>query len=111
LYFFVKAMFFYWVIMWIKYTVPRIRIDHMLYFNWKFLTPLGLAVLMVLALVHKALPQDNQAVYVAGMLAANLILGWITVEILRGQTRRQRAMQEQPPAASTAQALANPAED
>jgi hypothetical protein len=45
------------------------------------------------------------------MLAANLILGWITVEILRGQTRRQRAMQEQPPAASTAQALANPAED
>jgi NADH-quinone oxidoreductase subunit H len=111
LYFFVKAMFFYWVIMWIKYTVPRIRIDHMLYFNWKFLTPLGLAVLMVLALVHKTLPRDNQAVYVAGMLAANLILGWITVEILRGQTRRQRAMQEQPPAASTAQALANPAED
>ena len=28
--------------LWIKYSLPRIRIDHMLNFNWKFLTPLAL---------------------------------------------------------------------
>ncbi len=37
-----KAMFGYWVIMWIRYTVMRIRIDGMLAFSWKFLTPLVL---------------------------------------------------------------------
>jgi len=26
------------IIMWVKYTMLRIRIDHMLAFNWKFLT-------------------------------------------------------------------------
>ena len=36
-----KALFGYWVIMWVRYTVMRIRIDHMLAFNWKFLTPLA----------------------------------------------------------------------
>ena len=46
-----KAMFGYWVIMWIRYTVMRIRIDGMLAFSWKFLTPLSFVLLMVTALV------------------------------------------------------------
>jgi len=50
-----KAMFGYWVIMWIKYTLMRIRIDHMLAFNWKFLTPLAFVLLMVTALIHALL--------------------------------------------------------
>ena len=48
--FMAKALFGYWIIMWIKYTVPRIRIDHMLAFNWKFLTPLSFVALMVVAI-------------------------------------------------------------
>ena len=51
--FIAKAIFFYWVIMWVKYTVPRIRVDHMLAFNWKFLTPLAFILLMVTALVGR----------------------------------------------------------
>ncbi len=47
-----KAMFGYWIIMWVRYTVMRVRIDHMLAFNWKFLTPLAFALLMLTALVH-----------------------------------------------------------
>jgi NADH-quinone oxidoreductase subunit H len=39
----IKAMMGYWVIMWVRYTVMRIRIDQMLAFNWKFLTPLAFA--------------------------------------------------------------------
>jgi len=101
-YFFVKAMFFYWVIMWIKYTVPRIRIDHMLYFNWKFLTPFGLALLMTTAVMHKLLSSSSQPVYVLGMLLSNLILGWITVEILRSVSRKQRRVNESAPAVQAA---------
>ena len=89
-YFFIKAMIGYWIIMWVKYTVPRIRIDHMLYFNWKFLVPFSISILVMTAVVHKLLSSYGTPVYIAGMLAANLVLGWITIEILRAQARKQR---------------------
>ena len=50
-----KALFGYWVIMWVRYTVMRVRIDHMLALNWKFLTPLAFAVLMMTAILHTLL--------------------------------------------------------
>lgn len=89
-YFIVKAMIGYWIIMWVKYTVPRIRIDHMLYFNWKFLVPFSIAILVMTAVMHKLLSGYDTPVYIVGMLVANLILGWITIEILRAQARKKR---------------------
>jgi NADH-quinone oxidoreductase subunit H len=86
--FMLKALIGYWVIMWVKYTVPRIRIDHMMAFNWKFLTPLSLVVLMVTTLMHRILL--GSSLYVPGMLLTNLILGWITIEILRQVGRKNR---------------------
>jgi NADH-quinone oxidoreductase subunit H len=90
IYFFIKALIGYWIIMWVKYTVPRIRIDHMLYFNWKFLVPFSIAVLILTAVMHKLLYGQGNTIYIFGMLVANIILGWITVEILRSQARKQR---------------------
>jgi NADH-quinone oxidoreductase subunit H len=89
-----KALIGYWIIMWIKYTVPRIRIDHMLAFNWKFLTPLSFALLIMTAVCHSLLKGymgSAMWVYVVGMLASNLLFGWITLEILRGISRKERA--------------------
>ena len=62
-YFFIKALIGYWIIMWIKYTVPRIRIDHMLYFNWKFLVPFSIAILIMTAVVHKLLSVWHVSLY------------------------------------------------
>ena len=93
-YFFIKAMIGYWIIMWIKYTVPRIRIDHMLYFNWKFLVPFSISVLIMTAIMHKLLTGYSTPVYVVGMLIANLVLGWVTIEILRAQARKQRKAED-----------------
>jgi len=89
-YFILKAMIGYWIIMWVKYTVPRIRIDHMLYFNWKFLVPFSIAILVMTAVMHKLLSGYDTPVYIIGMLVANLILGWVTIEILRAQARKKR---------------------
>lgn len=89
-YFVAKAMFGYWLIMWVKYTVPRIRIDHMLAFNWKFLTPVAFALLIVTAVVHSLLRGAGFMTYALGMFSANIILGWIVLEILRATTRKQR---------------------
>ncbi len=96
--FFLKAFFMYWVIMWVKYTFPRIRIDHMLNWNWKFLTPLALVVLVVTALVDKALPRDNLWVYYLGMLLANVVIAWVTLQILRSRahTERKRVAEPRP---------------
>ncbi len=87
-YFMLKAMIGYWVIMWVKYTVPRIRIDHMLAFNWKFLTPLSLVVLMVTAVLDKVLAGVAPWLYALIMFLSNLLIAWVTIEILRALGRR-----------------------
>jgi NADH-quinone oxidoreductase subunit H len=90
-----KAMFGYWVIMWIRYTVMRIRIDHMLAFNWKFLTPLAFALLLLTAIVHGVFRESSGLVYTAAMLLTNVVIGIVVIELLRGYSRRQRARTEQ----------------
>lgn len=93
-YLFLKAMFVYWVIMWVKYSLPRVRIDHMLNFNWKLLTPLALTVVMFTALTDKALVELGVATgslaYSLAMLAVNLLIGWITLSLLRSYARIER---------------------
>ncbi len=89
-YLFVKAFLVYFLIMWVRYSFPRLRIDQMLDFCWKFLTPLSLAVLILTAILDKVLAGTAQWVYIGGQLLGNLVLGWITVEILRGYARRER---------------------
>lgn len=48
--FLAKAFFISFVIIWFKWTFPRIRIDQMLAFEWKYLMPIALANLVLMAL-------------------------------------------------------------
>ena len=86
----IKAMLGYWVIMWVKYTMMRIRIDQMLAFNWKFLTPLAFALLLVTALMNALLAAAPLWLYILGMFLANVVTGWIGLEIARSATRHER---------------------
>ena len=95
-YLFLKAFFFYWVIMWIKYSMPRIRIDHMLNFNWKFLVPLSLIVLLVTAVVDKLLANSSEWVYVFGMLVANLLIVWGALAFARRHAKQERQRVAEP---------------
>lgn len=95
-YFLIKAFFLYWVIMWVKYSLPRIRIDHMLNFNWKFLTPLSLVLLMVTAILDKLLENGPYWVYVTGMLVANLVIIWAVLQLLRSRARVERVRVAEP---------------
>ena len=91
-----KALLGYWVIMWIKYTLLRIRIDHMLAFNWKFLVPLSLVVLMVTALLNTLLRGTSTWIAALSLFLSNVLIAWITVEILRGRSRTERERIEGP---------------
>jgi NADH-quinone oxidoreductase subunit H len=106
--FFLKAFFMYWVIMWVKYSFPRIRIDQMLNFNWKFLTPLALVTLIVTAIVDKLLPHQNLPVYTLGMFVANLIIVWVTLQILRSGARSERKRVGEPKPVATPPQPASP---
>jgi len=85
-----KAMLGYWVIMWIKYTVLRIRIDHMLAFNWKFLTPIAFVLLMVTAFLNALLADAPGWLYISGMFLSNIAIAWIGLEIARSTSRKAR---------------------
>jgi NADH-quinone oxidoreductase subunit H len=90
-----KAMLGYWVIMWVKYTLLRIRIDHMLAFNWKFLTPLAFTLLMVTALMNALLSGLDSWLYISGMFLSNVLLAWVALEVTRLYSRREREKVEE----------------
>ncbi len=89
-YLFIKAFFIYWVIMWVKYSLPRLRIDHMLNFNWKFLTPFALALVMVTAIADKALEGANSLTHTLVLLGLNILLIWGTMAIVRRFSAKER---------------------
>jgi len=91
-----KAMIGYWIIMWVKYTMLRIRIDHMLAFNWKFLTPLSFVLLMMTALLNALLRGGSTWLYISGMFLSNVLLAWSALEIARTYSRREREKAEGP---------------
>ncbi len=93
--FFVKTFLVYFVYVWIRGTLPRVRIDQLLKFNWQFLVPFTLVLLLFTAVLDKLIPETTGAWGRAGIhLTLNLILAVITLQILSSNARRQRATQE-----------------
>jgi NADH-quinone oxidoreductase subunit H len=97
-YFLLKASIMFFVVIWIRGTFPRIRIDQMNAFNWKFVTPLALVVLMVTAVVEKLSTElDWPRLLVHS--TANLLMVIGTLMILRAQAASARRRLEVAPEA------------
>jgi NADH-quinone oxidoreductase subunit H len=99
-YFMIKTVFLIFVMMWIRGTLPRFRIDHLLDFGWKFLVPVGLLALMAVALVLKLplFPQggpvglSSPVVKWIGMLVANIVVIAISLVAVSLAARRSRSV-------------------
>jgi len=50
IWFLVKTFFLIWVIMWFRWTFPRVRVDQLMGFGWKFLLPLAFLNLILTGL-------------------------------------------------------------
>lgn len=109
LYLGLKTAFFYLLSLLIRATVPRIRVDQVMAFNWKFLVPLAIVNVVVTALLLKILQSIGlaPAPELATDLVANipqtvvLLLGNVAMiagvlAILRNSGRRERQAETAP---------------
>lgn len=97
-YLMLKGLLGYFIVMWVRSTLPRIRIDHMLAFNWKFLTPLSLTLLIMTAILDKIFSAST--LRFPALLAGNilvLVLGWAALRwASRRQTKERRVFKKRP---------------
>jgi NADH-quinone oxidoreductase subunit H len=89
-----KSSLVFFVFMWLRATLPRFRIDQLLNFNWKFMVPLTLVLLLTVAvldqLIGKYLPGVGEAGRAGIHFASNVVIGFAGLEVLRRSARRQR---------------------
>ena len=88
LWFLIKTVLVIFVIMWIRDTIPRIRIDQMLSFAWKVLVPLALVNLFVVAFIAKLV--EPGWLRTAVSFGSNIVLIAATLLLLGRASRKQR---------------------
>jgi NADH-quinone oxidoreductase subunit H len=91
LWFLVKVFIVFFVIVWIRTTVPRLRIDQLMALAWKFLFPLALINLLITAVEILVWPAVSFWVFVPINIAIAIVLvvlwskffklGWGKVEV------------------------------
>ncbi len=97
-YFFIKTFIVYFFVIVLRISMPRLRIDQLLNFNWKFLTPIALVLLIATAITQKAMQQAQVAGWVTLLVQflVNVLIAWGTVEIMRRYARGERARVAEP---------------
>ncbi|MBH52558.1 MAG: NADH-quinone oxidoreductase subunit NuoH [Chloroflexi bacterium] len=80
IWFFLKVIFFLFIFVWIRATLPRLRIDQVMSFAWKVLFPLSLINLVLTAILVTLWPEPSVS-ELWFMVIINLIVGLICLLI------------------------------
>jgi NADH-quinone oxidoreductase subunit H len=103
-YLMIKSSIWYLISLWVRNSLPRVRIDQLMNFNWKFLVPLSIVNLMVTAALLQVVrllglaPQDpgnfiHNIPQTLILLAGNVAIGVYILQMLRNQGRETRETQ------------------
>jgi NADH-quinone oxidoreductase subunit H len=102
-YFALKAFAGYFLVILMRGTFPRIRIDHMLELNWKWLVPVILAAIsgtmlidkLFIDLIRPLFVVEAQA-YVRGLVlfALNIVIAWAALSLANRAARKVRQTEE-----------------
>jgi NADH-quinone oxidoreductase subunit H len=90
-----KAVVLIFLMLWFRATFPRFRIDHLLSFSWKFLVPLTLFNLMLVALIVQVVDGVwMQALLglVGNLMLIAVALLWLNRAARAGQSGALRAI-------------------
>lgn len=90
--FLAKAFAMVWLLMWIKWTFPRLRIDQILKLEWKYLMPLALVNLVLMTICVAFGWTGSQ---VAGYVVAAVIVAVLAVIGLRALKFRKQFAEDQ----------------
>jgi NADH-quinone oxidoreductase subunit H len=98
-YFFMKTTLVLFVMMWVRATYPRLRIDQMMGFCWKVLVPAALVVVFIVAVGTKLpVSRDLQVLIISGanIIALLVSLGLLGRALRRGVEQRRATIPARP---------------
>ena len=97
LWFILKSFGVFLILIWFRGTLPRFRIDQMMAFNWKFLVPVSIVNIIMVAVVDTVLrtsagwsSTNNAWAWGLAMFAANLVLALVSLALVGRGGRRAR---------------------
>lgn len=100
-----KTLLVYFAMLLVRNTVPRFRIDQVMNFNWKFMVPLSIVVVLVQAFLLRltnslGLAPDAAGSFVSSLpqtlilLLGNLAIVAVVLNMIRNRGRQQRLADE-----------------
>ena len=103
----VKTSILYFISLWLRNTVPRLRIDQVMAFNWKFLVPISIINVIVMSFLLKilqltgiAVPLNEATTFIEALpmtivlLLGNVVIVAFVLNRLRGVGREARLGEE-----------------
>ena len=93
--FLIKAGFFLFCYIWFRSTFPRYRFDQLMALGWKWMIPLALANIVIVALAILATPGRTNGLFtLAWVFGALFVLMFLLARLRQALTRRDRLAAE-----------------